>query len=163
MERVLDFECHSIKYLQCTSSNNRLSIWLSQHFLPSLSSPKQPALQRYRKHPRTGHAPNSNCECQLSHNKPVYDSPHVDSTIEATEFAVVADTWSNLPAPTRVVRNIAIDDTFDINVQLYVPHQGIKKTSLQIATHGLGFDKRYWDAAVNPAEFSDVEAVLEAG
>lgn len=100
---------------------------------------------------------------QVSVIQSVYDYPHVNSSIDVTQFAVDADTWSTLPSPYHVVRNQTIEDTFDISAQLCVPPQGRKHNFLQIATHGLIYDKRYWDVAVNPSEYSYVEAVLEAG
>ena len=38
-----------------------------------------------------------------------------------------------------------------------------RKQFLQIATHGAGFDSRYWNVRVNPSEYSYVDAVLSAG
>lgn len=38
-----------------------------------------------------------------------------------------------------------------------------KKTHLQIATHGGGFDSRSWDVRINPSQHSYVDAALGAG
>ena len=91
-----------------------------------------------------------------------YDIIHVDDNINATAFAVDLDTWS-FNATSRLQRNITVSDTFGINVQLCVPPNGTKSQNLFIATHGGLFDKRYWDAAVNPAEYSFVDAALARG
>ena len=73
------------------------------------------------------------------------------------------DTWSSPTPGQRLLRNITVSDTFDISVQLCVPPNGMKNIHLQIASHGFAFDKRYWDAAVNPSEYSYVDATLAAG
>ena len=91
-----------------------------------------------------------------------YDIIHVDNNINATAYAVDLDTWS-FNATTRLQRNITISDTFNISVQLCVPTNGTKSHNLFIATHGGLFDKRYWDAAINPEEYSFVEAALARG
>ena len=99
----------------------------------------------------------------VSVQQPVYDIAHVDNDIEATQFAINADTWS-FPQPSeRVVNNITIDETFDISVQLCVPDEQAKRSSLHLATHGWVFDKRYWDVIVNPSEYSYVQAALDNG
>lgn len=91
-----------------------------------------------------------------------YDIIHVDDNINATAFAVDLDTWS-FNATSRFQRNITVSDTFNISVQLCVPPNGTKSQNLFIATHGGVFDKRYWDAAINPAEYSFVDAALARG
>ena len=91
-----------------------------------------------------------------------YDIIHVDDNINATAYAVDLDTWS-FNATSRLQRNITVSDTFDISVQLCVPPNGTKSQNLFIATHGGLFDKRYWDAAINPAEYSFVDAALAQG
>ncbi|KAL9059468.1 MAG: hypothetical protein Q9162_001166 [Coniocarpon cinnabarinum] len=92
-----------------------------------------------------------------------YDVVQVKNNIDAAAFAVDVDTWTSSKDSSRILRNITVSDTFDISVQLCVPPNGTKKDHLQIATHGAFFDKRYWDVAVNPSEYSYVEAALAAG
>ncbi|KAG7002240.1 multidrug resistance protein fer6 [Physcia stellaris] len=92
-----------------------------------------------------------------------YEHIHVRSDIEATAFLVDLDTWSS-PNPTqRIIRNVTVTNTFNISAQLCIPPHGAKKSHLQIATHGAGFDKRYWDSAFEPAQYSYVDATLSAG
>ena len=91
-----------------------------------------------------------------------YDVDHVNDNINATAYAVDLDTWS-FNATRRLLRNITVSDTFDISVQLCVPSLGTKKHNLFIATHGGLFDKRYWDPAINPSEYSFVDAALARG
>ena len=91
-----------------------------------------------------------------------YDVVHVNDNIDAVAYTVDLDTWS-FNATNRVLRNVTVSDTFDISVQLCLPPNGIKKQYLFIATHGAGFDKRYWDPAINPSEYSFVDAALAGG
>ena len=91
-----------------------------------------------------------------------YDIIPVGNNVNASAFAVDVDTWSfNLQE--RLIRNLTVSDTFEISVQLCIPPGGAKKTSLFIATHGGLFDKRYWDPAINPSEYSFVSAALAQG
>ncbi|KAK4032179.1 hypothetical protein C8A01DRAFT_41389 [Parachaetomium inaequale] len=93
-----------------------------------------------------------------------YIMPRVDSNIDAIDWTVNVTTWSNPTAAERVTGDVSVDRTFNINAQLCVPSQkGAKADILQIATHGLGFDKRYFDVEVKPAEYSYVNAAVKKG
>jgi hypothetical protein len=116
-------------------------------------------------------------------NNAIYDIPRVDSNIEAVEYALQADTWSTPVSSKRIKKNITIEDTFSMHAQLCTPNapQAPPKSSLlQIATHGLVFDKRlsvplptltlqltqiyrYWDPMINPSEYSYVHSALSSG
>jgi hypothetical protein len=73
----------------------------------------------------------------------LFDQPRVDSTIDAIDWTVWVSTRTTPPITERVIRNITINETFKINAQLCVPSdKGPKADILQIATPGLGFDKR---------------------
>lgn len=90
----------------------------------------------------------------------IYDVPTIDDNISAMAFAVLRDTWDHQYLP---VKNQTISATYDISVQLCVPPEGSKKDHLQVLTHGVAFDKRYWDSEINPSEYSYVENALKAG
>ncbi|KAL8830100.1 MAG: hypothetical protein Q9191_001624 [Dirinaria sp. TL-2023a] len=92
-----------------------------------------------------------------------YQIIKVQNNIDATSFAIDFDTWSSPNGTQRLLRNFTVSDTFDISAQLCVPSNGSKKNHLQIATHGSGFDKRYWDVAIDPQQYSYVDAALAAG
>ena len=92
-----------------------------------------------------------------------YDTVHVSDNVNATAFAVDLDTWSSKNEASRVLRNITVSDIFNISIQLCIPSNRIKEQKLVIATHGASFDKRYWDPAINPSEYSFVDAALAAG
>ena len=97
-----------------------------------------------------------------AHNH-VYDIVHVDNTIDSVHFAQDLDTWDNPSFAERITQNITVSKTYDIHVQLCVPPNGSKKSHLQLATHGVAYDSRYWDSAVEPEKYSYVNAVLNAG
>lgn len=72
-----------------------------------------------------------------------YSMPRVDSNIDAIDWTVNVTTWSEPSAENRTIRLLPINSTFKISAQLCVPLQrGAKANVLQIATPGLGFDKR---------------------
>lgn len=75
----------------------------------------------------------------------IYDVPRVDSNIDAADYAVYEDTWTTGNITERTQSILHVDDTFGTGVQLCVPtaENGAKKGILQIASHGLGFDKRF--------------------
>ncbi|KAK4148416.1 hypothetical protein C8A00DRAFT_39018 [Chaetomidium leptoderma] len=89
--------------------------------------------------------------------------PRVDSNIDAVEWVTEMTTWSSPNMTERIIGNITIEDTFKISGQLCVPPRGARSDVLQIATHGVGFDKRYWDVEVKPDQYSYVNAALSEG
>ncbi|VUC24575.1 unnamed protein product [Clonostachys rosea] len=94
----------------------------------------------------------------------LFDQPRVDSTIDAIDWTVWVSTRTTPPVTERLLGNKTIDDKFLINAQLCVPSdKGPKADILQIATPGLGFDKRYFDAEIQPDEYSYVNAALKKG
>ncbi|SPQ25745.1 5462d2cc-03d4-4597-83d1-91a8153b4de2 [Thermothielavioides terrestris] len=93
-----------------------------------------------------------------------YSMPRVESTIDAIDWTVTVTTWSTPSAMDRVTGLYPVNSTFRINAQLCVPpRNGAKSDILQIATPGLGFDKRYWDVELKPEEYSYVDAAVSKG
>jgi pimeloyl-ACP methyl ester carboxylesterase len=94
----------------------------------------------------------------------IYDIPRVNNNIEATAWAIYSDTWSTPAGVQRIIRNTTTSGIFNIHAQLCVPNSsGKKKNILQIATHGVHYDSRYWDPELSRENQSYVEAVLKAG
>ncbi|KAK0629529.1 hypothetical protein B0T17DRAFT_189144 [Bombardia bombarda] len=90
--------------------------------------------------------------------------PRVDSTIDAVDWQQNTTTWSTPSAKDRIISENHINQNFSIHAQLCIPSQkGLKAGILQLATHGLGFDKRYWDVQVQPEEYSYLDATIRAG
>jgi len=82
---------------------------------------------------------------KVSTQNAVYNIPHVNSNIDAVEYALQADTWSTPISSKEIIKNITIEDIFSIHAQLCTPNNpnvSQKQSFLQIATHGLVFDKR---------------------
>ncbi|EMT67742.1 Alpha/beta hydrolase family-domain-containing protein [Fusarium oxysporum II5] len=127
----------------------RLLVGLSA-LLPALATP-------------TGHT--KNCvQLQIpvtaSANNTRYNSVKVESNIDLVDFVWDTSTWSHA---NRSVEVLPVSGTYSISAQLCIPADGKKSDILQIATHGLGFDKRYWDPELKPEEYSYVDAALSKG
>ncbi|KAL6851823.1 alpha/beta-hydrolase [Trichoderma novae-zelandiae] len=95
----------------------------------------------------------------------VYDIPRVDNDIEAAAWAIYDATRTTPHGPENIVKNTTTSGTFNIHAQLCIPKgaQKSKNSTLQIATHGVHYDSRYWDSTYKPENHSYVEAALEAG
>jgi pimeloyl-ACP methyl ester carboxylesterase len=91
-----------------------------------------------------------------------YDYPRVGNDIEATAWAIYEDTWDTPKGDQRVIRNTTTSGTFNIHAQLCVPRSSTKNI-LQIASHGVHYDSRYWDPELDRENQSYVEAALKAG
>ncbi|KAK3291495.1 Alpha/beta hydrolase family-domain-containing protein [Chaetomium fimeti] len=90
--------------------------------------------------------------------------PRVDSNIDAVDWVRYQTTRASPNNTESMMGRIPVKETFNINGQLCVPPKGAARSeTLQIATHGGGFDKRYWDAEIKPEEYSYVEAALSEG
>jgi hypothetical protein len=55
-----------------------------------------------------------------------------------------------------------LEGTFNISAQYCEPDSGSVGT-IQVLTHGIGFDKTYWDLDYNNYNYSYVNVALEAG
>lgn len=78
----------------------------------------------------------------ITANNSRFDLPRVDNNIDAVDWVWDLTTWSHQSETGRATGVIPVNDTFTISAQLCVPPQGAKADVLQIATHGIGFDKR---------------------
>ncbi|KAL4789161.1 Alpha/Beta hydrolase protein [Aspergillus venezuelensis] len=92
-----------------------------------------------------------------------FDIPRVDNTIDAVDFAWEIDHRGSRAPPQRITGQKVIDDEFFIDAKLCIPKDGAKRDILQIATHGFGFDSRYWDSQIDPEKYSYVDAALKKG
>ncbi|KAF2425554.1 alpha/beta-hydrolase [Tothia fuscella] len=92
----------------------------------------------------------------------IYDIPRVNNDIEAAAWTIHSGTWSIPEGPQLIIRNTTTFGTFNIHVQLCVP-KSTSKNTLQIATHGVHYDSRYWDPELVREKQSYVEASLKAG
>lgn len=93
----------------------------------------------------------------------IYNIPRVDNDIEATAWAIYDATRTTPHSVQNIIKNTTISGTFNIHAQLCVPKSSGKKDILQIATHGVHYDSRYWDSEYQPEKHSYVEATLKAG
>jgi pimeloyl-ACP methyl ester carboxylesterase len=93
----------------------------------------------------------------------IYDIPRVNNDIEATAWAIYDATRSTVHGVSNIIKNTTTSGTFSIHAQLCVPKSSQKKDIIQIATHGVHYDSRYWDSDFQPEEHSYVDATLKAG
>lgn len=93
----------------------------------------------------------------------VYDIPQVNNDIEATAWAIYDATRSTLHDKRNILKNTTTSGVFNIHAQLCVPKSSTKKHILQIASHGVHYDSRYWDSEYQPEKYSYVDATLKAG
>jgi pimeloyl-ACP methyl ester carboxylesterase len=93
----------------------------------------------------------------------VYDIQRVDNDIEATAWAIHYSTWSTPRGVQTIVRNTTTSGIFNIHAKLCVPKASRENDILQIASHGIGYDSRYWDSEYQPEKHSYVAASLKAG
>jgi pimeloyl-ACP methyl ester carboxylesterase len=95
----------------------------------------------------------------------IYDIPRVDSDIEAVAWAIYDATRTTIHGVQNIKKNTTTSGTFNIHAQLCVPKsvKNAKNNTLQIATHGVHYDSRYWDSKYKPENHSYVEAALKAG
>ncbi|KAF5534097.1 alpha beta-hydrolase [Fusarium phyllophilum] len=131
------------------TTTGRILVGLSA-LLPALATP-------------TGHS-KSCVQLQIpvtaSANNTRYNCVKVESNIDLVGFVWDTSTWSHANRSAEVV---PVHGTYSISAQLCIPADGKKSDILQIATHGLGFDKRYWKPELKPEEYSYVDVALAKG
>lgn len=93
----------------------------------------------------------------------IYDIPRVDNDLEATAWAIFDATRTTPHSVQNIIKNTTTSGTFNIHAQLCIPKASEKKDILQIATHGVHYDSRYWDSKYRPENHSYVDAALKAG
>ncbi|KAL2866202.1 alpha/beta hydrolase [Aspergillus lucknowensis] len=105
-------------------------------------------------------------EVSVTANNSIYDVPRVDNNIDAVDWIWDMEAWTAPSVADRIKGVRRVDDTFAISAQLCVPGSSDgsdRGRILQIATHGFGFDKTYWDADFDHGKYSYVDAALKAG
>ncbi|KAF2167136.1 hypothetical protein M409DRAFT_66194 [Zasmidium cellare ATCC 36951] len=114
-------------------------------------------------HSRDGNCQQLDIPVHAAADSAVYDLPRVDNDLEATAWAIFDATRTTPHGIESIIRNTTTSGTFNIHAQLCHPHLGSSKDILQIATHGVHYDSRYWDSTYQPAKHSYVDAALKAG
>ena len=109
-----------------------------------------------------GHCKQMNIPVTTAANNAIYNIPRVDNDIEATAWAIYDATRTTPHDAQNIIKNTTTLGVFNIHAQLCVPRSR-QKDVLQIATHGVHFDSRYWDSTYMPENHSYVEAALAAG
>lgn len=87
--------------------------------------------------------------------------PPPQSDIEVTNF-ILANVQMDPSSPLPPPQFINISGTFDLMTTYCEPESGPSK-ALQILTHGIGFDRSYWDFDYNQHNYSYVNFALDHG
>ncbi|KAK9425179.1 putative AB hydrolase-1 domain-containing protein [Seiridium unicorne] len=91
----------------------------------------------------------------------IFDGPVIANNSDVVEFSLALDASDNTGNP--VVGTAVVSGSFEISAQLCIPDAGAKASVLQIASHGITFEKRYWDSEYRPERYSYVDAALSQG
>src|SRR4051812_27220914 len=121
------------------------------------------ALSAQSNHRSDGFCKQLNIPVFASAPSAIYNIPHVNNDIEATAWAIYDATRTTPHNITNIIKNTTTSGIFNIHAQLCIPKSSNKKNILQIATHGLHYDSRYWDSEYQPANHSYVDATIKAG
>lgn len=84
------------------------------------------------------------------------------SPLDASTFALNITRQGGNATAMALTGYATISGTYNISAQWCTPN-GQKSTGLQILTHGIGFDKTYWDLAFNSFSYSYVNTALSQG
>ncbi|KAL1854216.1 hypothetical protein Plec18167_000133 [Paecilomyces lecythidis] len=103
-----------------------------------------------------------NVPVQISANNTHFDTLSVNKTSDVANWVWDTWTWSH-QNKSRDLGVIPVHDTFNINAKLCTPTQGAKSHILQVASHGSGYDKGYWDIPVSTGKYSYLEAAINQG
>ncbi|KAH6607034.1 hypothetical protein Trco_003347 [Trichoderma cornu-damae] len=128
--------------------------------LPGISATKNTCVERPH-----GYCKQLDIPLPITAPSAVYDIPRVDNDIEASAWAIYDATRTTIHGVGNIIKNTTTSGTFNIHAQLCMPKAGKKgkNSVLQIATHGVHYDSRYWDSKYKPEKHSYVEAALAAG
>ncbi|KAL5336626.1 Alpha/Beta hydrolase protein [Aspergillus crustosus] len=126
--------------------------------VPSLAAPADPNSKSRRQ------CTTFDLEIPVTAENSIYDIPRVDNNIDAVDFIWDLQRWTAPSIADRIRGVERVQDTFTINAQLCVPKDSVSDGKvLQIATHGFGFEKTYWDSEFQPEKYSYVDAALNEG
>lgn len=88
--------------------------------------------------------------------------PPFQNHSEAVSF-LVAHSSRDPPAASTIFKDVVnVTQTFNISAR-YCQPSGVKPTTVQLLSHGLGFDKVYWEFGGPQSEYNYVKAATEAG
>jgi len=74
----------------------------------------------------------------------VLDIVPVNSNEEAVAFTLDIDRWTSPNVTERILGNVTVSETYPLQAKLCFPDKSNDKHALQLLTHGLLVDSRYW-------------------
>ncbi|KAK5134240.1 hypothetical protein LTR08_006783 [Meristemomyces frigidus] len=93
----------------------------------------------------------------------VLDLQRVNNNIDAVNFALDIDGRTSPNATERILGNVTVSATYSLKATLCTPGAGNDKHVLQLLTHGLIVDSRYWDVEIDREQYSYVRAAVAEG
>ncbi|KAK3112263.1 hypothetical protein LTR53_011643 [Teratosphaeriaceae sp. CCFEE 6253] len=93
----------------------------------------------------------------------ILDITPVNSNTDVVDFVLDIDRWTSPNATDDILDTVTISDTYTLQAKLCTPDAVNDKRALQLLTHGLLVDSRYWAVEIDAAEYSYVQAAAEAG
>lgn len=79
-----------------------------------------------------------------------------ETNVDATAFVSNLTRQGQNATADALTGYATISGTYHISAQYCQPSSGSKKSIIQVLTHGIGFDKTYWDIAYNDFNYSYV-------
>ena len=86
----------------------------------------------------------------------------LESNVEVGEFATRLAKFQSNYSVELLEGYQTLEKTFNISAQYCEPDSGSSDT-IQLLTHGVGFDKTYWDLEYGSYNYSYVNMALDAG
>ncbi|KAK3635226.1 hypothetical protein LTR56_014835 [Elasticomyces elasticus] len=106
---------------------------------------------------------NFKLDVPVTATKYVLDILPVNNNIDAVNFALDIDGRTSLNATERILGNVTISESFTLKATICTPSAENDKHIMQLLTHGLIVDSRYWDIEIDRTNHSYVLAAVNAG
>ncbi|KAF2200660.1 hypothetical protein GQ43DRAFT_441343 [Delitschia confertaspora ATCC 74209] len=107
------------------------------------------------------HCQNLTIPITISSHQPLFSPPLFTTNLDATSFAQSFLQRGRILAAELTIGNQTLQSTYNISAAFCHPLSGISDAPLQILTHGVGFDKVYWDLPYNAYNYSWVSNAVE--
>jgi pimeloyl-ACP methyl ester carboxylesterase len=86
-----------------------------------------------------------------------------ETPLDSTAFSLNLTTFAKNATAEALTGYATVSGTYQISAQLCTPTTKGSHNTVQVLTHGLGFDKTYWDPAYDNFKYSYVDTALSYG
>lgn len=95
----------------------------------------------------------------------IYALPKFENNFDVASFLTASARKDSATAVTPLAGAKNVTNEYTVSATFCTPKvkKGGKESTVLIATHGLGYDRRYWASAYKPDEYSFAASVLESG